>query len=77
MTAALNPQQLRDDLRQFLGDVERGTMGDHAEPSGEGDLVETLLLGSTPPSPGSRFVCDSARMPLPGHGKPGCPNLFR
>src|SRR5215468_3648810 len=47
--AALSGQQLRGELHQFPGNVERGTIGDHVEPSVEGDLWrDLLLLGSTP-----------------------------
>jgi hypothetical protein len=61
-----------------LGDVKPYTIGDHVEPSSEGDLVvRPLLLGSMPISgqPGS-----SACLPICSHQceiKPYCPNLFR
>jgi pyruvate/2-oxoglutarate dehydrogenase complex dihydrolipoamide acyltransferase (E2) component len=33
---ALGQQQLGNELSQFPGDVKRGTIGDHVEPSAEG-----------------------------------------
>ncbi len=46
---ALGEQQLRNEPGQFPGDVKRGTIGDHAEPSVEGDLWRDLFYwGSTP-----------------------------
>ena len=42
--APLGQQQPGDELGQFPRDVERGTIGDHVEPSGEDDLVVRPLL---------------------------------
>ena len=62
---ALLGQQLRDELHQFPGDVKRGTIGDHVEPSAEdGSCGETFFYwGSTPmfSQPGSSACL------------PGCP----
>jgi hypothetical protein len=35
-------QQRRDELHQFSGDVKRGTIGDHVEPSGQ-----KMIFGET------------------------------
>ena len=75
---ALLGQQLRDELHQFPGDVKRGTIGDHVEPSVEGDLWrDLLLLGLHAHVQLARFLRVSARMSLPGKIKPDCPDLFR
>ena len=61
--APLGPQQLRGELHQFPGDVKRGTIGDHVEPSVEVDLVvRPLLLGLHAHLRAARFVRVSARM---------------
>ena len=76
--APLGQQQLRGELRQFPGDVKRGTIGDHVEPSGRSDLVvRPLLLGLHAHVRAARFVRVSARMSRLGRIKPDCPNLFR
>ena len=68
--APLGQQQLRDELHQFPGDVKRGTIGDHVEPSAEVDLVvRPLLLGLHAHFRAARFVRVSARMSLSGQDK--------
>jgi hypothetical protein len=75
---ALGGQQLCDELGQFPGDVKRGTIGDHVEPSAEGDLWrDLLLLGLHAHVPPARILRVSIRMSLPGKIKPDCPGLFR
>ena len=59
--AAFGCQQLRRELGQFPGDVERGTIGDHVEPfSGSGSCGETSSTGAPrlfPGSPARPRVC--------------------
>ena len=67
---ALGEQQLRNEPDQFPGDVKRGTIGDHVEPSEEEDLVvRPLLLGLHAPFRAARFVRVSAPMSSPGPDK--------
>src|SRR6266568_2190278 len=67
---ALREQQLRNELRQFPGDVKRGTIDDHVEPSSEGDLVvRQFLLGLHGHFRAVRFVRVSAPVPSPGWDK--------
>src|SRR6266571_551826 len=47
--AALGGQQLRGELHQFPGDVKRGTIADHVEPSAEDDLWRDLFYGAPRP----------------------------
>jgi hypothetical protein len=62
---ALREQQLRDELHQFPGDVKRGTISDHVEPSSEGDLVvRPLLLGLHAHAQPARFLRVSAWISL-------------
>ena len=46
----LSGQQLRGELHQFPGDVKRGTMPDHVEPSGQKMIFwrDLFYWGSTP-----------------------------
>jgi hypothetical protein len=75
---ALGGQQPCHELGQFPGDVKRGTIGDHVEPSVEGDLWRDLLQrGLHAHVPPARFLRVSIRMSLPGKIKPDCPGLFR
>jgi len=68
--AALCPQQLRHELHQFPRDVKRDTIGDHVEPSGEGDLVvRPLLPGLHAHVPPARFLRVSASTSSPGQDK--------
>jgi len=53
----LGEQQRRDELHQFPGDVKRGTIGDHVEPSSEGDLVVR------PSSTGAPRPCSASPVP--------------
>ena len=76
--ATLGQQQFRGELHQFPGDVKRGTIGDHVEPSAEVDLVvRPLLLGLHAHVRAVRFLRVSARMSPYARIKPDCPNLFR
>src|SRR5215467_7136872 len=66
----LGGQQRRGEMHQFSGDVKRGTIGDHVEPSGEEDLVvRPLLPGLHAHYPPALFVRVSARMPVSGPEK--------
>ena len=61
--AAFGCQQLRRELGQFPGDVERGTIGDHVEPfSGTGSCGETSSLGLH-----ACFLAVRLSACLPGH----------
>jgi hypothetical protein len=62
-TAAFGQQQLRGELGQFPGDVKRGTMGDHVEPSRQKMIFDgTCSTGAPQPiSREARFVRESAR----------------
>src|SRR5205823_4238578 len=68
--AALGPQQLRNEQHQFPGDVKRGTIADHVEPSGEEDLVvRPLLVGLHAHVQPARFLRVSARLSLHAEDK--------
>jgi hypothetical protein len=76
--APLGGQQPGDELRQFPGDVNGGTIDDHVEPSGRSDLVvRPLLPGLHAYVRAARFLRVSAWTRLLGKIKADCPNLFR
>jgi hypothetical protein len=63
-------QQPGDELHRFPGDVEPGTIADHVEPSGEGDLVvRPLLPGLHAHLRAALFVRVSASTSSPGQEK--------
>src|SRR5262249_10488696 len=63
-------QQAGNEAHQFPRNVNRGTIGDHVEPSSESDLVvRPLLLGLHAHLRAVRFVRVSAQTPQPGHDK--------
>jgi hypothetical protein len=75
--AALGGQQLRGELHQFPRDVERGTIGDHVEPSGRSrSLARPLLPGLHARLRAARFVRVSARMRLSGEKSPAVRTYF-
>ena len=63
----LGGQQLRDELGQLPGDVERGTTGDHVGPSVEVDLRRDLFYWGSTPVPGQ----PGSSACLPGHPRVG------
>jgi hypothetical protein len=68
--APLGPQQLRSEQHQFPGDVKRGTIADHVEPSGEEDLVvRPLLVGLHAHVQPARFLRVPARLSLHAEDK--------
>jgi Prokaryotic E2 family E len=72
--APLSGQQIRGELHQFPGDVERGTIGDHVEPSGEEDLVvRPLVVGLHVHVQPARFLRVSARISLYAEDKARLP----
>ena len=76
--APLGRQEPRHELHQFPVDVERGTIGDHVEPSVEVDLVvRPLLLGLHAYLRAVRFVRVSAQRHLLEKIRADCPNQFR
>jgi hypothetical protein len=51
--AVLGQQHLRGELGQFPGDIKRGTIGDHTEPSSRRSCGETSSTGAPRPALGS------------------------